>query len=167
VRILVNAGALTISPPENSRVRVRLTATTQRIASELAVEASMEIGLLRALWRSVGKELHLGADVDLNGLPPGLNGAALCTPLLDSLQARQFIHWQRRGGGIRLSKPAASLKAFDIDWAALEQRRKGEISKLDTMQRYAYTRQCRRAFFLRYFGETPRARRCTSCDNCR
>ena len=111
--------------------------------------------------------MHGGADIDLNRLPPGLSGPALCTPLLDALQARQFVHWERLGAGIRLVNPLAPLASFGIEWDALENRRKGEIAKLDTMQQYTYTRQCRRGFFLRYFGETPRTGRCTSCDNCR
>jgi len=77
-----------------------------------------------------------------------------------------MLHWSRVGAGIALSRPRASLDAFHVDWRALDARRKGETAKLDTMQRYAYARSCRRAFFLRYFGETPRPRTCASCDNC-
>lgn len=167
VMILERAGAVSVVSADASRVRIRLTATPERIRRELIGEASMEIGLLRALWISAGKELLLGAEIDLNGLPPGFGGPAICVPLLDALQAGQFLHWSRAGGGIRIEDPTAPIESLAIDWHVLERRRLAELGKLDTMQRYAYTRRCRRAFILGYFGETLRARRCTSCDNCR
>jgi len=166
LRILGAAGALSLDPPEAAMVRVRLLATPERITSSLPA-GSIELGFLRALWRSGGKALLAGLDVDLNGLPPGLSGPLTCLPLLESLQSTQLVHYERLGSGIRLADPRRPIRAFPIDWNALERRRKNEIAKLDTMQRYATTKQCRRGFFLRYFGETPRSRRCTSCDNCR
>jgi ATP-dependent DNA helicase RecQ len=166
VRILVRGGALESIASHPTKVCVRLTATPDRITRELGGAESMELGLLRALWRSSGRALQAGAELDLNALPPGLNGPAIVTPLLDALEARQIIHWRRVGDGLRLLRPRASLEAFDIDWHALENRRKGEVAKLDAMQQYAYARNCRRAFFLRYFGEIPRSRKCASCDNC-
>lgn len=165
-RILASAGAIAIVEPHPTRIRLRLIATPSRIARELTGVASMELGLLRALWRSHGRSILEGVEVDLNSLPPGLSGPAIAAPLLDAIQGRQLVHWWRAGAGLRLTDPSASLNRFGIDWRQLERRRKGEVAKLDAMQQYAYSRDCRRAFFLRYFGETPRSRRCTSCDNC-
>jgi ATP-dependent DNA helicase RecQ len=34
------------------------------------------------------------------------------------------------------------------------------------MQQYAYTRTCRRAFVLRYFGDPAARGSCSGCDNC-
>ena len=167
IRILAANEAVAVIPPDNTTINVRLVATPDRIKRELGSSDSMEIGLLRALWRAVGPAIRKGARVDLNGLPPGINGPAVCIPLLDALQSKQILHYTSTGGCLRLVRPRAPLASFHIDWRALDQRRKGENEKLDKMQRYASTRYCRRAFFLRYFGETPRERRCTSCDNCR
>ncbi|MDQ6716765.1 MAG: RecQ family ATP-dependent DNA helicase [Gemmatimonadota bacterium] len=167
IRLLVNAGAVTIEPPDSSLARVRLVATPDRIKRELGATDSIELGLLRELWKHLRHSPQRSAEVDFNQLPPGLNGFALCRPLLDALQERQFIHWTRTGAGVRLADPAKTLAAFRIDWAALERRRKTEFDKLDTMQRYAWTRGCRRTYFLRYFGETSLTLQCASCDNCR
>ncbi|HTD84603.1 MAG TPA: HRDC domain-containing protein, partial [Gemmatimonadaceae bacterium] len=41
-----------------------------------------------------------------------------------------------------------------------------ELSKLQAVQRYAYTRECRRAFVLRYFGDPAARHHCAGCDNC-
>jgi ATP-dependent DNA helicase RecQ len=43
--------------------------------------------------------------------------------------------------------------------------RRGALAKLDSVERYARTRGCRRRALLRYFGESAPAR-CGSCDRC-
>jgi len=124
------------------------------------------LGLLRALWRAVGARLHDGAVIALDGLPPGFSGAATAIPLLTGLQSRQFLTWERIGGGARLTNPTAPLSAFDIDWLAIDRRRRAELAKLESMQKYAYTTGCRRAFVLRYFGDESGRGTCGGCDNC-
>ena len=86
--------------------------------------------------------------------------------MLDELQARQFVVWERTGGGLRLVDRRRELSAFPIDWTALDRRRASDMSKLDAMQRYAYTTGCRRGFVLRYFGDPAASARCEGCDNC-
>ena len=56
MRVLLGGGAIVSEPESAARVFVRLLATPERITRELA-DAPMEIGLLRALWRAVGKRL--------------------------------------------------------------------------------------------------------------
>jgi ATP-dependent DNA helicase RecQ len=41
-----------------------------------------------------------------------------------------------------------------------------EKAKLEAMERYARLASCRRAFALRYFGESGCPDRCSACDNC-
>jgi ATP-dependent DNA helicase RecQ len=166
IRILTRPGAVTLSSGDQARVHVRLLATPERIKRELIGEANSELGLLRALWRGVGASLRTGAVVDLDGLPPGLGGSAGSTPLLDALQARQFLVWERLGSGLYLGDRNAPLSKFKIDWAILDRRRSAELSKLQAVQKYAYTRECRRGFVLRYFGDPAAKARCAGCDNC-
>ncbi|HEX6059256.1 MAG TPA: ATP-dependent DNA helicase RecQ, partial [Gemmatimonadaceae bacterium] len=164
LRIIAGGGAMSAEPESPSRVFVRLLATPERITRELG-DAPMEIGLLRALWRAVGKRLERGVAVDLDGLPPGFGGAG-AIPILGRLEERQFVLWERTGGGMRLADPGKPLSAFDVDWALLDRRRRADLAKLDAMQQYAYTKQCRRGFVLRYFGDPAAATTCEGCDNC-
>jgi ATP-dependent DNA helicase RecQ len=165
LRVLKQAGALRHDPDDGSRVYVRLLATPERIRRELGDEA-LDIGLLRALWRAAGASLNDGAAVDLAGLPPGFGGAAGAIPILERLQADQYLEWRRVGGGRRLADRAKPLSAYSIDWALLDRRRKADLAKLDMMQQYAYTKTCRRAFVLRYFGDPAARGSCSGCDNC-
>jgi ATP-dependent DNA helicase RecQ len=166
LRILQRADAVRRESESGSSVFIRLLATPERIKRELPDSHNPELGLLRALWRAAGARLNEGAVIALDGLPPGFSGAATAIPLLTSLQSRQFLTWERIGGGLRLTDPKASLSAFQFDWAAIDRRRRAELAKLDAMQKYAYTTGCRRAFVLRYFGDEAGRGTCGGCDNC-
>jgi len=167
LRILVGAGAYKKLPESGARVFVRLLATPQRIKRELGGESeAMELGLLRALWRMAGAAIEEGTTLDLDALPPGFGGANGVTPLLDALQSRQFLEWKRVGGGNYLEHPEYEIDRFKIDWELFDRRRRAELAKLDAMQQYAYLRNCRRGFVLRYFGDPAARPRCEGCDNC-
>jgi ATP-dependent DNA helicase RecQ len=167
LRILASAGAYRRQPESGTRAHVRLLATPQRIKRELGgTPDSMELGLLRSMWRVAGSALEQGASLDLNGLPPGFGGAAGVMPLLDALQDRQFLEWKRAGGGTSVAHPQRDLASFDIDWDTLDRRRRAELAKLDAMQQYAYLKSCRRGFVLRYFGDPAARPKCGDCDNC-
>jgi ATP-dependent DNA helicase RecQ len=165
LRLLARAGAYAEPAPIGGRVMVRLLATPRRISAELRDEP-MELGLLRSLWRVAGRSLTAGAVVDLDGLPPGFGGAMGALPLLERLAGRQFVSYERLGAGARLVRPGESLDSSGVDWKAVDRRRDAELSKLEAMQGYAYTRGCRRAFVLRYFGDESASGACAGCDNC-
>jgi ATP-dependent DNA helicase RecQ len=148
-------------------VFVRLLATPQRIKEEITGTANPELGLLRALWRMGGGErLQTGMNVDLSSLPPGLAAHSGATTMLDALQSRQILVWERSDSGIRLADSRAPLAVFKIDWEDIDRRRGAELSKLEAVQKYAYTKTCRRGFVLRYFGDPAATARCSGCDNC-
>jgi ATP-dependent DNA helicase RecQ len=164
--VLLQAGAYRVEQDTSSRVLVRLLATPERIKRELGVGDSLELGILRAMWRVAGSALDDGAPIDLDGLPPGFGGGSGAMPLLDALQSRQFLEWKRCGSGTALTAPRKPLSAFPIDWALLDRRRRADLQKLDAMQQYAYTKGCRRGFVLRYFGDPAARTSCGGCDNC-
>jgi len=166
LRVLNKAGAYSASREGNGRVIVRLLATPERVKRELGGGNSMELGILRAMWRVAGESLNDGALIDLDGLPPGFGRASGATPLLDALQSRQFLHWRRANPGNALTNPKRPLSAFRIDWRSMERRRTADLQKLDAVQQYAYTKGCRRGFVLRYFGDAAARPTCTGCDNC-
>ena len=166
LRLLVQAGALQGVSESGGRVQVRLLATPDRIKRELGDGEALCLELLRALWRVAGETLNDGATIDLDRLPPVFGGVIRAMSLLDQLQARQFVEWQRVGGGDRVTDMRRPLSAYPLDWAALDRRRKAELSKLDSMQQYAYASGCRRGFVLRYFGDPAAGKDCGGCDNC-
>ncbi|MBA3890077.1 MAG: RecQ family ATP-dependent DNA helicase, partial [Gemmatimonadaceae bacterium] len=165
LRVLASAGAYRNDPESGAVVHLRMLATPERVKRELDA-ASLELGLLRALWRMAGAALQAGTLVDLDRLPPGFGGAAGALPVLEQLRGGQFIDWARTDGGPRLVNAERPLATFPLDWAGLDRRRSAELAKLDTMQQYAYTRGCRRGFVLRYFGDPAATATCGNCDIC-
>ena len=172
LRFLLQQQAV-INPPQNTTmVHVRLLATPQRITrdlchSEQSEESAfeMDVDVLRTLWRGSGDRLYAGCTVDLDAMPPGIAGrVARCA--LERMQGRQFVDVVTLNPGPQPARPGVPLAAFRIDWDALLRRRAQDMAKLDMMQGYAYTKNCRRAFVLRYFGEQRTAARCGGCDNC-
>ena len=166
LRILQRGEALRVEPDTASVAFVRLLATPERIKRELDDDASRERELLRAMWRMAGKRLNDGAAIDLDALPPHFGGSYGAMPLLASLEARQFVEYERTGGGIRMTAHKEPLSRFKVDFATLDRRRNAELAKLDMVQKYAYTPGCRRAFILRYFGDPAANAPCSGCDNC-
>ncbi len=167
LRILARGGALAVADASRTHAHVRLLATPERIRRELPeAEYGLELALLRSLWKRARGGLHTGIVADLDALPPGLGGPMGASGLLDALQGRQFLVWHRLGEGITLTDPSRAIDGWPVDWAALDRRRRGELRKLEMVQKYAYTDQCRRAFVLRYFGDPAARPRCDNCDNC-
>ena len=166
VRILAAAGAVLSEAGNAQKLSIRLLATPERIRTELGAGHEVERDLLRAMWRAAGSRLETGAVIDPDGLPPGFGGAAGVPTILDALQERQFLTWERSGGGLRLADPRAPFERFAIDWDLLARRRKAEMSQLDAVQRYSYTDRCRRGFLLRYFGDPAARDKCDGCDIC-
>jgi ATP-dependent DNA helicase RecQ len=166
LRLLQGAGVCVPEPPTPGRVWVRLMATPARISRELVGARAFDRELLRALWRATGRRLGDGVSIDLDGLPPGFNGAAGVVPVLERLEAEQFVAWAREGGGWRLPVARRGDPHVPVDWASVERRRQAERHRLGAMQQYAQTRYCRRAFLLRYFGDPAAREACAGCDRC-
>jgi ATP-dependent DNA helicase RecQ len=166
IRLLISKDAVIGHSERSSLVHVRLLATAQRIKSELGEQAKLDLYLLRTLWRRAGDRLYDGAVVDAADFPAGYGGARGVRARLDGLQDRQFLVWHHTEPGSRLARPDHPLEFFRIDWQAQARRLSADLSKLDAMQKYAYTNKCRREFVLRYFGDPAAKPRCTGCDNC-
>jgi ATP-dependent DNA helicase RecQ len=165
LRLLTSAGVLASEAPASSRAFVRLLATPRRITAELGSEPIL-LDLLRAIWRIAGRRFERGVSIDCAAFAPGFGGAAGVLAALEALQDRQFVTCERSGGGLRVVHPELAPADLPVDWQALERRRAADMAKLEAMQRYAYTKGCRRGFVLRYFGDPDAQRSCTGCDNC-
>jgi ATP-dependent DNA helicase RecQ len=160
IRVLTETGILERSERSADQAWVRLLAAPARIRRELGVpDRAGELALLRSLYRVHGAALH-------DGVPVGRATVQTASaPLLERLQAEGFVAWRppSREPGVRF---AAAAHQAAPDWAMLAGRRKAALHRLDAMQGYTYTRECRRTFVLRYFGESSPRRNCGSCDRC-
>lgn len=86
---------------------------------------------------------------------------------LRALKKEGLIEYQPpfRGKEIYVDQ-VADPRTLAIDFRALEAKLNADMEKLNTMEGYAYTQECRRAYILNYFGEGHHANFCGNCDNC-
>ncbi|HEX6750698.1 MAG TPA: ATP-dependent DNA helicase RecQ [Longimicrobium sp.] len=165
VRVLEQHGLAKASTAGGQGVRLRLLATPSRISGELSGRET-EINFLRALWKAGGGEkVYRGAEVEWRVLGRAAGGESP-VDLLDRLQDEGFLEWQQGGEGVWVIDRKTPIPQLPIDWRALDEKRERDMRKLQKMQIYAYTKDCRRGFVLQYFGDAAAMKHCGACDNC-
>jgi ATP-dependent DNA helicase RecQ len=95
---------------------------------------------------------------------------------LDDERVRHALALLERAGTVELKKPFAGRAIscvtrvpFDelgLDLGRVRALERQALLLLKRMTDYAYNKRCRRAFLLRYFGETQAASNCGNCDVC-
>lgn len=70
------------------------------------------------------------------------------------------------GRGLRKLKPGLTGNDLELDFEALEHNRQTQLKKLSHIDGYLMSHSCKRAFLLRYFGETFNHPVCGGCSVC-
>ena len=81
-------------------------------------------------------------------------------------QAEAVLRILRRQGVLRDDGAGELTLDGTIDWDDALARRRHEVARLDAMDGYVRTSECRRGFILRYFGDPDAMTSCGDCDNC-
>ena len=168
VRVLEQHGLVKASRGQRGQaVRLRLLAQPKRISAELGGREA-ELHFLRAVWKLGGGEaVYRGAELEWRQLARVAGGLQEAGTLLDRLARESFLEWQTSSGdGIWVLDRETPVNRLPVDWRALQQKKDRDVRKLDKMQIYAYTKDCRRGFVLEYFGDAGAMRHCGACDNC-
>lgn len=164
LRVLRGAGLL-VEEAASDAAFVRLVATPRRVRAALGSAESVELGVLRALWRAHREALSTGVIAVLSQLAPGLSGPHAVAPALERLQRSQLVVWSPRRALLRLADVRIPLARL-VSREGLERQHRHALSKLRAMESYAFASACRRGELLRYFGEEPPSQNCGNCDNC-
>jgi ATP-dependent DNA helicase RecQ len=157
---------------------VLLYAPGDRTTHEFLIDqAHPDVDVVRAVWSCLESVVRPGGarswSLQQLARQAGLaGGGRQVVAGLRALERAGRIHLDRlsedgsRGSGTVTIRFPASEPASASAWAALRADRQRELDRLLWMQRYAGHSGCRRAFLLRYFGETPAGRTCANCDRC-
>jgi ATP-dependent DNA helicase RecQ len=157
--------------------RVQFLATRERLREYHSQVPERKRNALNALMRLAGSEaFHAPVEISLpdvwrkHGIPT--------EEFLEAVRAFEY------GRLIRFDAPGASQEggiAFlmerfpasrwrenvPFDWPKLLARRERAVQKLDAVEHYALTNECKRDTLLRYFGEMDVEPRCGKCSSCR
>ncbi|QEH32637.1 ATP-dependent DNA helicase RecQ [Aquisphaera giovannonii] len=179
LKILDNAGAIEKFLPRENQAIVRINvepddlgvapSLVDRLSPQAHVQQIVLRGLEGLVRGRVGEPVYFRPDELAEAL--GLDRPALGRAI-KSLVAELPIDYVPpfRGNAIRVVDRAKRPRDLKIDFSELEKRKEHEYAKLERMIEYSRTRQCRRAYILRYFGEKAAlasAGECGGCDNCR
>ncbi|MEX2582202.1 MAG: ATP-dependent DNA helicase RecQ [Gemmatimonadota bacterium] len=148
---------------------MRLVASPGRIREELSdPERAEDLRFLRRLWKLAGGEvIHRGVSLPPREVYRAGGGRVRAHEIIGRLAREGYLEWDERlADGLMLLDRHTPIARLPIDWRALERRRKNDTRKLQEMQGYVYTKGCRRAFVLRYFGEEGVSGECGACDTC-
>jgi ATP-dependent DNA helicase RecQ len=170
LRILEAAGGLELFRPRENMaiVRLRMEAEGKRLRDELSPQAQKQRVVLAGVEGLVGgrygEAVYFRPDELAASL--GLDRQVL-TRALKALTADLPIDYVPpfRGNALRIRDRARRARELEIDFAALEKRKKYQYDKLDRMIKFAESSRCRREYILSYFGDKS-AGRCGNCDNC-
>lgn len=170
IRILEDAGAVMRLQRMDNQAELYLRRKPGDILKDLPQRARVKRGLLLSLSRIHGEEELMEG---IRFLPREL--AQRLDVSLESLR-RTFSEMRAlgevdyippfRGRGLRVLK-RVKPEELEIDFETLRLREANDMEKLDQIVAYATTRNCRRHFLLRYFGEGFKRDRCGACDLCR
>ncbi len=114
-------------------------------------------------------EVHLSVD-DLTEALGGKKNSMAVQSALGQLKSAGYLERFDLPGtsmkGTRLMQPRLTGRHLNLPDAALQEKRQRDLAKLNAVIQMAYSRDCRQAWILRYFGESHPAP-CGKCDVCR
>lgn len=172
LKILESAGGIERFLPRENMAIIRInvegdeSSLEPRLGSQARVQRTVLIGLEAIVNRRFGEAVYFHPQDLATSL--GLERSAFdraVRALASSLPVDYVPPF--RGNAIRVVDRERRPRDLEIDFAALEKRKRREYDKLDRMIAYCQTKQCRRSFLLGYFGDTNADRaHCHRCDNC-
>lgn len=149
---------------------VQFTASHERLKEYFHNTTADRQKVLSALLRSVGSQaLGAPAEIDIptmyakHDITPDV-----FEPAVRALEYARLLRFHQPGkdGGLTLALERMPFEQAPIDLDALEQRRDRAFKKLDVVERYAATADCKRNFILSYFEGEAKSDTCGSCSSC-
>jgi ATP-dependent DNA helicase RecQ len=167
-RMLEKCGVLERLEPSRNRAAARIDSDVATICDFLPQQAQTQRAVARAIEKRIGDrrfELiyfyphELAADC-------GLAGNAVSRALRELSRLESFTYVPPfRGRALRMVRRDLPFGRLELDFDQLERRRQLNLDKLQRVEAYATTMQCRQEILLEYFGDDTRES-CGHCDNC-
>ncbi len=162
LRVLEREGKISRSGRGEGRYQIRL--------QEKARQAKPHAAEAKALLAHLLDRFPLGATAAAQ-LRDIARGAGL-----SEAETHHALNLLEKSGALAVKRPftGRSIRALErvpyrelgLDLRRLREQEQRSLLLLRRMTDYAYAKRCRRAFILRYFGESGGPSRCSACDNC-
>jgi ATP-dependent DNA helicase RecQ len=177
LKILEDAGCIKRLTAVDNLSRIKLIAgddeppELKTFTSKIDGRALVQKTVVENLWRIYGDEIvtrEIALSLDDLAYRTNLMREQLLRGI-HSLQSTGIIYYVPpfRGRGILLLGKRVQSEYLKIDFKKIEQERAREIEKLNRMESYVFTSDCRRNYILKYFGDNGVDGKCEKCDNCK
>ncbi len=149
---------------------IQFTTTHERIKEYYHNTTAERRKTLSALLRSVGSQaLDAPAEVDVPAMfaKHDISSQKFETSVR-ALEHARILRFQQPGkdGGLVLALERMPIAQIPINLDALERRRERAYLKLDVVERYASTSDCKRNYILSYFEDNELSGICRNCSSC-
>ena len=165
--LLQKAGVLERLDTQQNLASVRITSQLPTIIDMLPRDATKRRHVLRAVEAKIGKLKGERVFFSPNDLckETEMKWEAVQRSLreLNKIDCFDYIP-PFRGRAIHILKRVA-FNELDIDFSELDQRKREEIRRLESVITFAMSQSCRQLDILNYFGD-PNNHPCGQCDNC-
>ncbi|PIR95188.1 recombinase RecQ [Candidatus Falkowbacteria bacterium CG10_big_fil_rev_8_21_14_0_10_37_6] len=167
LKILEKENYISRSHEKNGLAYVKFLYDIEHIKNNLSGKAKIQNQTLNGFVKHFGAELMSGIEFspeDIAGIANVKRDAV--TRLMKKLIDNNLIDYKPpfRGTEVKILKRVRP-EELNIDFSALRDKYKRELTKLDLMENYVYENSCRRKYILDYFKDES-ARVCGACDNC-
>ncbi|HEX9664823.1 MAG TPA: ATP-dependent DNA helicase RecQ [Patescibacteria group bacterium] len=166
IKIMEREGYLQRLREKNNDAGVKLNRPLQEIKQFIGNRAKVQLTIIESLVKDfeANQENEIKFAVEELAAKNGLEKSAVQRGL-NALAKNFLIDYNPpfKGRGVKLLKS----EPLEIDYQKLEAKRQRELDKLNIMENYIHSDQCKHQYILEYFGEDGTIQSCGEmCDNC-
>ena len=167
LKILEKEGYIARSREKKNNSYLKFLQNFQIIKNSIGTRAKKQLTALNALEKKFTNELLQGSELNLEEISGIINiKKETLLRLIKKLVENDLAEYHPpfKGTEIKILKKI-DARDLNIDTGALKEKLRSAYKKLDKIEEYAYTSDCRQKFILGYFGEIN-SFACGKCDSC-
>ncbi len=167
VKVLEQAGLIRRAREKSGQAFIKLTKSIDEVLKEFSSRSGKQRELFEKFFAKFSNELGLGLEINLEDAASIINSnKEILVRILKKLMKAEVLEYRPpfRGTEIEILKQADPLD-IELDTKALKVKAARAYGKLDQMEEYVFTQNCRQRYLLEYFGDDE-LKRCERCDIC-
>jgi len=167
LKILEKDGYIARSSEKTSNAFLRLFNSYEITLDFVSKKAKKQLEVLEKLNKRFTKELFEGWEFNLEEVAGIIETEKeALVRAINSWKKAELAEYNapKRGTEIRILK-REEREDVKLDFTALREKANRAYKKLDEMENYVFSSDCRQEYILNYFGE-ENVKRCGQCDNC-
>ena len=167
LKILEREGYIARTTEKSGQAYLKFISDFNRIYDSLGAQAKKQRAALVKLNDKFGDRVTQGASLNLADVAGVLDiNKETLMRLIRALKEKNLVEYNPpfRGTEIRILKRVES-RDLKFNETALKAKLRAAYAKLDRIEDYAFSLDCRQKFILDYFGDAD-AKECGKCDSC-